>query len=157
VYIALGLAIALVLRRGDGGAVIGGVVLGVAFISAYSLATRLFPDHIRTSRDAIESARLAEPIGYWNSLGLLAAIGVLTALGFAAHAQRLPLAMASAAVIPIAGTTLYFTFSRGAWMALIVGFVAAVVADPRRVRLIWVSFVVVLPAAICVAYASTFD
>jgi O-Antigen ligase len=157
VYVALALAVALLLKRGDGGAVLAGVVLGVALISAYALATRLFPDHLHTARDPIESDRLAAPIGYWNSLGLLAAIGVLTALGFAAHARGMPRAMASAGVVPIAGTTLYFTFSRGAWVALVVGFIATVAADPRRVRLLWTSLLVVLPAAVCVAYASTFD
>ena len=53
--------------------------------------------------------------------------------------------------------TLYFTFSRGAWGALTVGFVAAVALDPRRIRLLWTSLLVGLPSAACIAYASTFE
>ncbi len=40
---------------------------------------------------------------------------------------------------PSLATTLYFTFSRGAWAALVVGFAAMVAFDPRRLRLLWVT------------------
>jgi O-antigen ligase len=157
VYVALALAVALVLRRGDEPAVLAGVALGVTLICAYALATRLLPDRLHSYDDAANSYRLAAPLGYWNSLGLLAAIGVLVALGFAAHARRTPLVVASAAAIPIASATLYFTFSRGGWLALTIGFIAAAALDPRRIRLLWTSLVVALPAAACIAYASTFE
>jgi O-antigen ligase len=157
VYVALALAVAVVLRRGDGPAVLGGIALGVTLICAYALATRLLPDRLHTYDDPVDSYRLAVPLGYWNSLGLLAAIGVLVALGFAAHARSTPFVLASAAAIPIASATLYFTFSRGGWLALTIGFIAAAAVDPRRIRLLWTSLVVALPAAACVAYASTFE
>jgi O-antigen ligase len=157
VYVALALAVALVLRRGDGAAVLAGVAVGVTLICGYALATRLLPDRLHSYDDAADSYRLAAPLGYWNSLGLLAAMGALVAIGFAAHARRTPLALASAATIPIASTTLYFTFSRGGWVALTLGFVAAVAVDPRRIRLLWTSLVVAAPAAACIAYASTFE
>ena len=88
VYIALALALALVLRRGDTAGVIGGAVLGVTLVCGYALATRLFPDRIESSVDAIDTNRLAAPVGYWNALGLLAVLGLLAALGFVAHARR---------------------------------------------------------------------
>jgi O-antigen ligase len=157
VYVALALAVALVLRRGDGPAVLAGLCLGVTVICTYALGTRLLPDRFHTYDDPVTSYRLAAPLGYWNSLGLLAAMGMLVALGFAAHARRTPLALASAGMIPIASTTLYFTFSRGSWIALTLGFVAATAADPRRIRLLWTSLLVAVPAAVCVAYTSTFD
>jgi O-antigen ligase len=157
VYVALALAVALVLRRGDGTALLAGAGLGVTLICGYALATRLLPDRLHSYDDAANSYRLAAPLGYWNSLGLLAAMGLLVALGFVAHARRTPLALASAGVIPIASTTLYFTFSRGAWLALAIGFIAAVAVDPRRIRLLWTSLVVAVPAVACIAYASTFE
>jgi O-Antigen ligase len=157
VYVALALAVALVLRRGDGPGVLAGLSLGVTLICAYALGTRLLPDRFHSYDDPVTSYRLAAPLGYWNSLGLLAAVGVLVALGFVAHARRTPLALASAGMIPIATTTLYFTFSRGSWVALTLGVLVATAADPRRIRLLWTSFVVAVPAAACVAYASTFD
>ncbi len=157
VYIGLALAVALVLRRGDGPGVLGGAALGATLICGYALATRLLPDRLHTFDDSIDSYRLAAPLGYWNSLGLLATMGVLGLLGFVAHARRTVAPLASAAAIPIAVATLYFTFSRGAWVALGLGFVAAVAADPRRVRLLWISAAVAVPAAACTAYASTLD
>jgi hypothetical protein len=157
VYIALALAVAFVLRRGDGPAVLGGIVLGVTVICSYALATRLAPDRLGTYDDPVTEYRLAEPVGYWNALGLLATLGVLVALGFVAHARRSIPALAAAAVIPIMVTTLYFTFSRGAWAALIVGLVTAVAVDPRRLRLLWIAVVTALPALACMAYASRLD
>jgi O-antigen ligase len=157
VYVALALAVALVLRRGDSVGVLAGVTLGVTLICSYALATRLLPDRFHTYDDPIDSSRLAAPLGYWNSLGLLASIGILTAIGFVAHARRTPFAIAAAAAVPLATATLYFTFSRGGWAALVVGFVAALAADPRRVRFLWTSAIVAIPAAACIAYASTLD
>jgi tetratricopeptide (TPR) repeat protein len=126
-------------------------------VTAYSLATRLVPDRFHTYDDSVLSYRLASPIGYWNSLGLLAAMGVLVALGFVAHARRDRYGLASAIAVPIGLTTLYFTFSRGAWIALFVGVAVAVATDPRRTRLLWTSLIVSLPAAVCIAYGSTLD
>jgi hypothetical protein len=157
VYVALALAIALVLRRGDAPAVLAGVGLGVLIVCCYALATRLFSDRFGTYDDPIVSNRLAEPLGYWNALGLLATLGLLVVAGLVAHSRRVAPTVVAAAAIPVLATTLYFTFSRGAWAALILGFVVAVCLDPRRLRLVWVTLVVALPAVACVAYASRLD
>ena len=83
------LAVALVLRRGDG----PGVARRRAgrhrpHVSAYGLATRLFPDRFDAYDDPINTYRLAEPLGYWNALGLLSAMGLVLAVGVVAHARR---------------------------------------------------------------------
>jgi O-antigen ligase len=157
VYVAVALAILLVLRRGDAPGVLAGIGLGVLFVCGYALATRLFPDRFDAYDDPIVMYRLAEPLGYWNALGLLATLGLIVVLGFAAHARRVLPTVVAAAATPVLATTLYFTFSRGAWAALIVGFVFAVCVDPRRLRLLWVTLVVAAPAVVCVAYASRLD
>jgi O-antigen ligase len=157
VYVALALAVALVLRRGDAPGVLGGAALGVTLICTYALCTRLIPDHFHTDAQPIESNRLAAPLGYWNSLGLLAAMGVLLTFGFVAHARRDLLALAGGVTLPVGLVTLYLTFSRGAWLALAIGFAAAVILDPRRIRLLWTTLVVAIPAGLCVAYASSLD
>jgi O-antigen ligase len=157
VYVALALAVALILRRGDAPAVLGGAAFGVTLICTYALCTRLIPDHFHTDSQPIDSNRLAAPLGYWNSLGLLAGMGVLMAFGFVAHARRDLLALAGGCAVLVGLVTIYLTFSRGAWLALAIGFMAAVVLDPRRIRLLWTSLVVATPAALCVAYASSLD
>ncbi|MGH3132745.1 MAG: O-antigen ligase family protein, partial [Gaiellaceae bacterium] len=153
-YVGLALAVAFVLRRGDEAALAAGIFAGVAVIASYALATRLFQDRFETFDYRGLPYRLAEPIGYWNSLGLLTAIGILVGLGFLAHAKRVVHAAVAGVSLPVLATTLYFTFSRGAWAALGVGLVATVALDPRRFRLVW-STLSVLPASVaCVAIAS---
>ncbi len=157
VYVALALAVALVLKRGDGPGVVAGALGGIALTSAYGLGTRLFPDWFDAYDDPINLYRLAEPLGYWNALGLLSAMGVVLAIGVVAHARRASVAGLAAAAIPVLALTLYFTFSRGAWAALALGIGAAIAADPRRLRLTWTALVVCLPSGICVLYASRHD
>jgi O-antigen ligase len=157
VYVAVALAITLVLRQGDAPGVLAGAGLGVLIVCGYALATRLFPDRFDTYDDPIVSYRLAEPLGYWNALGLLATLGLILAIGFVAHARRVGPVLVAAAAAPVLATTLYFTFSRGAWAALGIGLIAAVALDPRRVRLIWCGVVVTVPTVVAVAYASQQD
>src|SRR5262245_7587939 len=154
VYLAVALALALVLRRGDVAGVLAGVTVGVAGIATYALGTRTFPDRFHSHGDQFASYRLAQPLGYWNALGLLATLGLVVALGFVAHARRTRMSVAAAASVPLVATTLYFTFSRGGWGALGVGLAATVLLDPRRLRFLWCGLVVAVPAALCVAYAS---
>lgn len=154
VYVGLALALAFVLRRGDAPGVVGGALVGIALVSGYALATRLFPDRLDTYDDPIVSYRLAEPLGYWNALGLLATMGLLVAIGIVAHSRSFRSAAASGALLPVLATTLYFTFSRGGWAALGVGFAAMVMLDPRRIRLLWSTLAVAPALVLCVAYAS---
>ena len=89
VYVPSRSRVALVLRRGDGPA----VALERSSVSSrsrrYGLATRLFPDRFERFDDPFNTYRLAEPLGYWNALGLLATVGVLLASRtLSAHARR---------------------------------------------------------------------
>ena len=154
VYLALAFAVGIVLRRGDAQALAGGVLIGVVLIASYALATRLFPDWLDTYDDPTLPYRLSEPLGYWNALGLLAAMGILVALGFVGQSRTARHSLAAAVVLPVLATTLYFTFSRGAWAALVLGFAGTIALDPRRLRLLW-STLAVAPASIAsVALAS---
>ena len=157
VYVGLALVLAIVLRRGDAPGVAGGVFVGITLISGYALATRLFPDRFDTYDDPSLPYRLSEPLGYWNALGLLAAMGMLVAIGFVAHGRRTRYSLVAGMALPVLGATLYFTFSRGAWAGLAVGFVGMVALDPRRLRLLWSVLAVAPASAACVVYASRQD
>ncbi len=118
-YVAVAAALVLVVRRVDVEPLLGGTLVGIFLPAGYGLLTRLFPDRIGVF-DPIAGYRLQEPVGYWNGLGLFAAMGAALALGFAARGSLLVRALAGAA-LPVLLATTYFTFSRGAWLALGVG------------------------------------
>jgi hypothetical protein len=157
VYVALAAAVALVLRRSDRAGVVGGVLAGIVVVASYAIATRLFPDRLESYDSPNLPYRLAEPIGYWNSLGLLAAMAILLGLGVVAHAKRLVSVAVAAACLPILAATLYFTFSRGAWAALAVGAVVLVALEAGRLRLAWCALAVAPASAICVVVASRYE
>jgi hypothetical protein len=147
VYVALAFAVAFLLRRGDATGLVAGVLGGIVVVVSYGLATRLYPERFDAVDDPFNSYRLAEPLGYWNSFGLLAALGLILALGVVAHARRRAAAVLAASSVPLLSVALYFTFSRGSWIALGFGLLGAVVLDPRRLRALW-SALALAPAAV---------
>ena len=151
VYIAGAAALLLLARRDSTPWIAGGVLAAVTGVSAYALATRLFPD--RFGYDLETGYQLARPLGYWNALGFLAAVGIVLALSFAAtHGRLAP--PAAAAALPVLVATLYFTFSRGALVALAAGLATVVAVDPRRLRLVVTGLALAPLSALAVALAS---
>jgi tetratricopeptide (TPR) repeat protein len=134
VYLAGALAFQLAVTQVSVSRLLAGLLAGTTLLSAAALAGRLFPDRPGTT-DPVAVYRLSEPVGYWNALGILAAIGALLALGFAARGRPATRALAAAAA-PILLAAAYFTFSRGAWAALAVGLAVAVASDRRRLQLV---------------------
>ncbi len=123
-----------VLTRSGRGLLAGGLG-GATLLCGYGLARWLLGDpEIPLSADPLAAERLSEPIGYANGVAALAAMGLLLSLGFAARAGRVQAAVA-AIPGPLLATTLYFTFSRGAWLALFVGLAVALVVGPHRLQL----------------------
>ena len=104
------------------------------------------PADVGGAYDPSSGYQLAEPLGYWNALGILAAIAILLAGGLAAHGGRVAIRALAAASLVVLLPTLYFTFSRGALVALVVGAVVQAVVDPRRARLLATGLVVGAPA-----------
>ncbi len=153
VYLAGVGAVLLVTRRRDVVWLVATLVAGITGIAVYALATRLFPDRFE-GFDPIAVYRLSEPIGYWNGLGILCCLGLLLALGVIADASSaFARGLAAATVVPCS-VALYFTYSRGAWLALAAGSVVAVALTPFRLRFIVASLAAGVPAGIAVLLAS---
>jgi hypothetical protein len=112
-----------------------GVWAAAALLGGWALVTRLVPDRFGVV-DPISGYRLSGTVGYWNALGLLAAMGVVLGTGVAARAPSRLVRAAAAASLPGLTLTLYFTFSRGAWVALAAGLLAALLLDRRRLQLL---------------------
>ena len=102
-----------------------GIPCAVTPIAAYSLATRLVPDHVGTYDPRVDSYLLTGPTGYQNCLGMLCALSSLVAVGLVARSRRLLVRLLAALSLIILIPTLYFTFSRGAAAALLIGILVA--------------------------------
>jgi hypothetical protein len=96
------------------------------------LVTRLLPDVLPVELPVLPQ-RLSYPITYWNGLGLMAVLGIVSATHFAASAREHPaLRVAGSALVPLLAATLFFTFSRASIAVAVVAVVAyALVARPR--------------------------
>jgi tetratricopeptide (TPR) repeat protein len=153
VYLSVGFAGILLLRRSSVPGLLLGVWAAIAVVSAYGLATRLFPGWFGAF-DPISGYRLSEPVGYWNAFGVLAAIGTLLALGLAARSRPVVRCLAGGSSV-ILLLTLYFTYSRGGWIAFFVGLAVAMALDRRRLQLITTVLVLAPWPALTIWAAST--
>ena len=135
IYVAGVAAVLVVARSRHVWELLGGLLAAVGAIAAFSLATRLLPDRVGVF-DRTAVYRLAEPIGYWNGLAVFTGMGAFIALGFAARARSVVARAACGALLVVLLTTFYFTFGRGAWIALAAGLLVAIAVDPRRLQLL---------------------
>ncbi len=132
VYVSVILAAPLIVRKGRESWLLGGVLAGVAAVCTYALAARLIPE--AGIDEARAGERLAEPLGYWNALGIFAVLGILVAAGVVGRGRSWWSRGLAGASLVVLSATVYFTFSRGAWLALAVGLIAMLAFDPRRLQ-----------------------
>ena len=103
-----------------------GVYAAALVVSAFAL-TKLFFSHVEAVFYGV-----SVPLGYPNALALVAVIGALLAIAFAAHGSPRWARALSAASLVVFTLTIFFAFSRGAWLSLGVGLVAMLALDSRR-------------------------
>ena len=144
-YLACAAALLLLLSRRDARTVAIAVTASVTIVCAYSLSDRLL------AANAPPYGRLGGPLGYWNALGVLAAAGVCLAIALIAHEQRRAARAVAGCCVPILVGALYLTFSRGAWLALVIGLALTAATDTRRRELSGALAALVLPGAAVVA------
>jgi O-antigen ligase len=97
-----------------------GLAIAAATVAVLALASRLLP-HVMNVTDSLGSGpRLGYPLGYWNANGATFGIGVALLLWMSRHATWQLLRWVSVALIPAALLALYFTYSRGGLLSLIV-------------------------------------
>ena len=155
-YAGVAAAFVIVVRRETAPALLRGVLAGLVVISVYGLLTRLLPERVG-AYDTVSGYRLSEPLGYWNGFAIFVTLGLLLALGAVARERNATVRALAGASFVVLLPALYFTFSRGAWIALIVGLAAAVALDPRRLQLLVALFVVGIPALIATAIGSSYE
>jgi hypothetical protein len=132
VLYALGVALFVTLPRVPLRPVLLAVGAAAVTLVLVGLATRLRPDLFPVSA-TVSPQRLSYPLGYWNALGVLAAMALVLSLHAAADGTgRLPVRVLGAAVAPALVTALYLTLSRGGIGAAVVGIVLYVVLGRTR-------------------------
>lgn len=115
------------------GALLGAITLACVVISAYAVLTKILPGPLNPYE---VYARLSEPFGYWNSVGLMAALGVpgLLWLGSRRTGHQGLNALAYPA-LGLSLLTILLSYSRGALLAAAIGTAFwFVTVKPRRLR-----------------------
>ncbi|HEY5943463.1 MAG TPA: O-antigen ligase family protein [Solirubrobacterales bacterium] len=97
-----------------------GIGISLIAIALIALATRLLPDLAGFGPDPGGNARLGYPLGYWNANGFVFGVGVALALWMSRRSLNATLRWLSVAALPAMLLALYFTYSRGGLLALLV-------------------------------------
>lgn len=97
-----------------------GLAIAVGLVALMGLGTRLLPHVFEVAESLGTGPRLRYPLGYWNANGATAGIGVAMLLWMSRRSAWTALRWISVAAIPAVLLTLYFTYSRGGLLALIV-------------------------------------
>ena len=131
-----------------------GVALAILVVCAAGLITRVLPDVWSAPTD-LQNDRLSYPLTYWNGLGAFAALGIVLALHLASDTRE-PwwVRGLGAGALPLLGTVLLLTFSRGGIAVAILA--AAVYVALARPRGLWTAVAAAGPP-MTVAVARAYD
>jgi O-antigen ligase len=150
VYVAAAAAF-LAFEREDVEPLLLGLVAAIAVVCLWALWLRAFGGVGSYDVDSVgpgATRRLAEPLGYSNGLGAFAAIGAVVTGALAVSRRSMVLAAPLVLFLP----TLYFVYSRGAWLALVAGALASVaLSAPRLDRRVVIAVAAATAVAIVVA------
>lgn len=107
-----------------------GLAIAVTLVAFLGLASRLLPHVLEVSNGLGSGPRLRYPLGYWNANGALCGIAIALLLWMSRRALSATLRWLSVAAIPAVLLTLYFTYSRGGLLSLLIA-VACLLALSR--------------------------
>jgi hypothetical protein len=140
-YVGTFLVVALAARRSDASIWCNGVAFGIAAIASLALASRLLPNLVgSTSYQALVlipqgTQRLSYPVGYWNGLAVLVALGVPLLLRAATAPAATALARGAAVLpLPIVACALFLTSSRTGLVACAIGIAGYFVLGGRPLQ-----------------------
>lgn len=112
-----------------------GMVLAILTVCLLAVSSRIVPgifDQATSLQTALGTSRLAWPIGYWNSLGTLSGLGLLGCLAMGLRSKSAVEHGLWFGLIPIAGTALLLTLSRGAIVSTGFGLLVLAIATRDR-------------------------
>jgi O-antigen ligase len=97
-----------------------GLAIAVTLVALLGLASRLLPHVLQVSDSLGTGPRLRYPLGYWNANGAVCGIAIAMLLWSSRHAALSALRWISVAAMPAVLLCLYFTYSRGGLLSLLV-------------------------------------
>jgi len=140
----------LALNRDTWTAAAAGLSAAAVGVCALSVLTRLAPELIYEARlDSLAGEyRLSYPLDYWNAIACWGAITAVGAVGWSVHLKDHFIRGLALAVVPLAGTVVYLTYSRGGILASAIGALAVIyMSRSRLVALVHVGVATALTAA----------
>ena len=99
-------------------------------------------------------SRLSYPLGYWNGLAALMALGIPLMMWAACCVSKNWIRSFAGATVPLLSLTLFFTLSRGGTLAAIVGLVTLFALFPSKRRLAITGVIVAVASALCIIAAT---
>jgi len=115
-------------------AMVGAIALLSLVVSGYALLAKVFPATIAPDQSVL-GARLSVPFGYWNAVGLMAALGLPVCVWLGARRGGHPVLRAlSVPAISVLVVALLLSYSRGALAAAVIGLGCWFVLVPLRLR-----------------------
>jgi hypothetical protein len=151
-FALLGLAVAASVRA-PARVVAGGLAVLLFGVVCWALLGKVFPSLFP---DGARVARLRNPVGYWNALGLLCALALPVGLWIATRRSwRRELRAAGVVLLYLAVVALVLTFSRAGILVAAVAVLLWLAFVPARLESFGALVVSVVPAAAVAGWAST--
>jgi hypothetical protein len=97
-----------------------GIAIAVTLVAFLGLASRLLPEILSVGNSLGAGARLRYPLGYWNANGATFGIAVALLLWMSRRSSWAGLRWAAVAAMPAVLLALYFTYSRGGLLSLLI-------------------------------------
>jgi hypothetical protein len=111
-----------------------GVSVSALAIAGFATASRLFPGQLPTDTvaQALDVDRLSYPLNYWNGVGAWGSMAVAIGLAWSVHARSAIARCLALAAVPVAGLSVYLTYSRAGAIGAAVAIVAVMVLSRNR-------------------------
>ena len=113
-----------------------GLAISLALVALLGLASRLAPQLIVVAESFDTTSRLAYPLGYWNANGAAFGIGAGLLLWTSRGSSFAALRWLSVALLPALLLALYFTYSRGGLLTLVIAVGATIALSRDRLWLL---------------------
>jgi O-antigen ligase len=113
-----------------------GLAISLALVALLALASRLLP-HVLQAGDAFGTGpRLGYPLGYWNANGAMFGIAIAMLLWSSRRAAWSGVRWLAVGILPAVMLALYFTYSRGGLLALLIAAGCLIVLSRDRLWLL---------------------